>query len=99
MESERYLPIAPLGLAEDVAMREAFLFTQHDPHAHAVLATALNDRRPLRTFDYELKAFPRIQDAWERYQAVQRREYAMTWLQEHGIEPVGRQASDVRAGS
>lgn len=90
VQDDRYLPIEPLGLAEAVAMREAFLFTQHNPHAHTVLAGALNDRRPLRSFDFELRAFPEVKAAWECYQAVQLREYALTWLHEHGIEDARR---------
>lgn len=87
VQPDRYLAIEPLGLPQAIAMREAFLFTQHNPHAHAVLATALDSRRPLRTFDYELEAFPDIRAAWQRYQATQLREYAYTWLHDNDIEP------------
>ena len=41
VKDDRYLHIEPLDLAQSIAMREAFLFTQHDPIAHAVLSNAL----------------------------------------------------------
>ncbi|MFC3607699.1 UPF0158 family protein [Stutzerimonas tarimensis] len=90
IQPDRYLHIEPLGLSEAIAMREAFLLTQHNPHAHAVLTTALGSRRPLRTFDYELEAFPDIREAWRRYQATQLREHAYAWLLDQGIEPSRR---------
>ena len=49
VQEDRYLHIEPLGLPQSIAMREAFLFTQHDPNAHTVLAHALQGRKPLRT--------------------------------------------------
>lgn len=87
VQDDRYLHIEPLELAQHLAMREAFLFTQHDPHAHAVLASALGGRKPLRTFDFKLEDFPAVRQAWLRYQEVQLREYATTWLRENGLEP------------
>ncbi|WP_434457713.1 hypothetical protein JQR85_02485 [Stutzerimonas urumqiensis] len=90
IEPDRYLPIERLDLAQQIAMREAFLYTLHDPDAHAahaVLTEALAGRKPLRTFDFKLEDFPRIKDHWLRYQAVQLREYAITWLHDKGLEP------------
>lgn len=86
----RYLPIEPLELSQALTMREAFLFTQQHPHAHAVLANALNTRRPLRTFDYELEQFPGLRAAWQTYQATQLRECAYAWLHDNGLEPSAR---------
>ena len=90
VHDDRYLHIEPLGLTQSLAMREAFLFTQHDPSAHAVLSDALRGRRPLRTFDFKLEDFPEVRQAWLDYQAVQLREYAITWLHENGLEPSSR---------
>ena len=90
VQHDRFLHIDPLGLPQSIAMREAFLFTQHDPNAHAVLSTALRGRKPLRTFDFKLEDFPEAREAWLDYQAVQLREYAITWLHENGLEPSGR---------
>lgn len=90
VQEDRFLHIEPLGLAESIAMREAFLFTQHDPIAHAMLSDALNGRKPLRTFDFKLEDFPAVRQAWLDYQAVQLREYAITWLHENDLEPSGR---------
>lgn len=87
VQPNRYLLIEPLELSQLLAMREAFLFTQHHPLAHTVLADALAGRRPLRTFDYKLEDFPEVRQAWLDYQAVQLREYAITWLHEHDLEP------------
>lgn len=87
VQPDRYLHIELLGLAQSMAMREAFLFTLHDPNAHAVLAQALAGRRPLRTFDFKLEDFPEAREAWLAYQSTQLREYAMTWLHEQGLEP------------
>lgn len=88
VQQDRYLHIEPLELAQSMAMREAFLFTQHDPIAHAVLSSALNGRKPLRTFDFKLEDFPAVSEAWLDYQTVQLREYAITWLRENDLEPV-----------
>lgn len=90
VQGDRFLHIEPLGLAESIAMREAFLFTQHDPIAHTMLSEALNGRKPLRTFDFKLEDFPVVRQAWLDYQAVQLREYAITWLHENDLEPSGR---------
>lgn len=90
VQDDRFLHIEPLGLAQSIAMREAFLFTQHDPNAHAVLSDALQGRKPLRTFDFKLEDFPEVRQAWLDYQAVQLREYAITWLHENDLEPSKR---------
>lgn len=90
VQDDRYLHIEPLGLPQAIAMREAFLFTQHDPNAHAVLSHALQGRKPLRTFDFKLEDFPAVRQAWLDYQTAQLREYAMTWLHENGLEPSSR---------
>lgn len=86
VQDDRYLHIEPLGLAQSIAMREAFLFTLNDPNAHALLSSALQGRKPLRKFDFKLEDFPQARQAWLDYQTVQLREYAITWLQENGLE-------------
>ena len=88
VKEDRYLHIEPLDLAQSIAMREAFLFTQHDPIAHAVLSNALKGRKPLRTIDFKLEDFPEVREAWLRYQTVQLREYAITWLRDNDLEPM-----------
>src|SRR5690606_1812600 len=90
VQLDRFLHIEPLGLPQSIAMREAFLFTQHDPNAHAVLSAALRGRKPLRTFDFKLEDFPEARQSWLDYQTVQLREHAITWLHENGLEPSGR---------
>lgn len=86
VQPDRYLAIAPLTLDDLLAMREAFLFGLHDPHAHTLLRHALNGRRPLRTFDYELEKLPQLQRSWQAYLARQARERALEWLQANGLE-------------
>lgn len=86
VQEDRYLHIEPLELAQSIAMREAFLFTQHDPTAHALLSDALKGRKPLRNFDFKLEDFPAVRQAWLDYQTVQLREYAITCLHENGLE-------------
>jgi len=88
VRDDRYLHIEPLDIAQSIAMREAFLFTQHDPIAHAVQSNAHRARKPLRTFDFKLEDFPEVREAWLRYQTVQLREYAITWLRDNDLEPV-----------
>ncbi len=68
-------------------MREAFLFDLHDPHAHPLLAAALQSRRPLRTFGYELEQFPAARRAWPIYEKARLHELALNWLLELGLEP------------
>lgn len=86
VQPERYLAIDALGLDERLAMRDAFLFSLHDPHAHSLLSHALSGRRPLRTFDYELEKLPHLQCTWHAYQAQRAREQALEWLQANGLE-------------
>lgn len=92
VQPERYLPIEPLAGAKSLAMREEFLYTQPDPHAHPLLSRALSGRRPLRTFDYGLEHFPRMREAWHLYRQRRLREYALEWLEDNGLEP----ASELR---
>jgi len=96
VQPERYLPIDPLAGAQSLAMREDFLYTQPDPHAHPLLSRALSGRRPLRTFDYGLEHFPRLREAWHAYRQRRLREYALEWLEDNGLEPAGELRS--RAG-
>jgi len=86
VQPDRYLAIEPLTLDELLAMRAAFLFGLHDPHAHTLLRHALSGRRPLRTFDYELEKLPQLQDSWQAFQARQARERALEWLDSNGLE-------------
>lgn len=91
VQPDRYLHVERLDLSQSLAMREAFLFSLHDPDthlAHPVLADALAGRKPLRTFDFKLEDFPGIRDRWARYRSTQLREYALTWLHEQGLEPI-----------
>lgn len=90
VDPDRYLHIEPIDLMHSIAMREAFLLTQHDPNAYAVLSTALRGRRPLRTFDFKLEDFPAVRQAWLDYQTAQLREYAINWLHENGLESLDR---------
>ena len=87
LDPERYSQVPNLDIPQRVAMRESFLFTLDDPHAHPLLSAALTGRRPLRAFDYEIEAFPAIREQWQAYEIKQLREYALNWLYELGIEP------------
>lgn len=86
VQDGRYLHIEPLGLEQSIEMREAFLFTQHDPIAHAVLSDALRGRRPLRNFEFKLEDFPAVRSAWLEHQSAELREQALAWLRDNGLE-------------
>ena len=86
VQPDRYLAIEPLTLDELLAMREAFLFGLHDPHAHTLLRHALSGRRPLRTFDYELEKLPQLQDSWQALRAGQAGEGVLEGLDSNGLE-------------
>jgi hypothetical protein len=90
VEPERYLWIEPLGMSGHLAMRENFLFDLRDPHAHTALRHALEGRKPLRTFGYELERFPEARQAWLGYQSRRLRELALQWLEDNGLERAGR---------
>lgn len=96
VQTDRYLAIEPLPPGEALAMREAFLFGLHDPHAHTLLSHALAGRKPLRTFDYELEKLPRVQQAWLAYQASHLHELVLEWLQLNGLEPAPRGQAEPR---
>ena len=87
LDTERYSQIPNLDIPQRVAMRESFLFTLDDVHAHPLLSAALTGRKPLRAFDYEIEAFAAIREQWQAYAHKQLREYALNWLYELGIEP------------
>jgi len=93
-DPERYAGIPPLDTADRIDMREAFLFDLHDPHAHPLLAAALQSRRPLRTFGYELEQFPAARQAWPIYEKARLHELALNWLMELGLEPAADTAAD-----
>ncbi|TWC41460.1 uncharacterized protein UPF0158 [Pseudomonas sp. SJZ079] len=86
VQPERYLPIQPLPLGAALAMREAFLYSLHDPHAHTALSHALAGRKPLRTFDYQLQRLPQVRQAWLAYQAEHIRDEVVEWLESNGLE-------------
>lgn len=87
LDPDRYTQIPNLDVPQRVAMRESFLFTLDDLHAHPLLSAALTSRKPLRSFDYEIEAFPAIHEQWQVYELKQLREYALNWLYELGLEP------------
>lgn len=87
LDPDRYILIPNLDVPQRVAMRESFLFTLDDLHAHPLLSAALTGRRPLRAFDYEIESFPAIREQWQAYELKQLREYTLNWLYELGLEP------------
>ncbi len=87
LEPERYIQIPNLDIPQRVALRESFLFTLDDVHAHPLLSAALTGRRPLRAFDYEIESLPAIREQWQAYALKQLREYTLNWLYELGLEP------------
>lgn len=84
---ERYSQIPNLDVPQRLALRESFLFTLDDPHAHPLLSAALTGRKPLRAFDYEIDAFSIVREQWQAYERKQLHEYALNWLYELGLEP------------
>ncbi|WP_161866231.1 UPF0158 family protein [Pseudomonas yangonensis] len=87
LDPDRYSQVPNLDIPQRIAMRESFLFTLDDLHAHPLLSAALTSRKPLRAFDYEIEAFAPIRQQWQAYELKQLREYALNWLYELGIEP------------
>jgi len=87
LDPDRYSQVPNLDIPQRVALRESFLFTLDDLHAHPLLSAALTGRKPLRAFDYEIEAFPGIREQWQAYESRQLREYALNWLHELGLEP------------
>lgn len=87
LEPDRYTRIPNLDVPQRVAMRESFLFTLDDAHAHPLLSAALTGRKPLRSFDYEIEAFPALREQWQVFELKQLREFALNWLYELGLEP------------
>lgn len=87
LDPDRYSQVPNLDIAQRIAMRESFLFTLDDLHAHPLLSAALTGRKPLRAFDYEIEAFAAIREQWQAYELKQLREYALNWLYELGLEP------------
>lgn len=85
VDPERYLHISPLPFEQKLQMREAFLQELEDHALHLVLSHALQGRRALRSFAYQLEQQPALQQAWTRFHRQRLHEYALEWLQENGL--------------
>lgn len=85
VDPERYLRISPLLLEQKLQIREAFLQELEDHELHLVLSHALQGRRALRSFSYQLEQQPALSQAWTTFHRQRLREYALEWLQENGL--------------
>lgn len=93
VDPERYLRIKPLTFEQRLALREAFLLELGDHALHMVLRNALQGRRALRNFAYQLVQHPTLEQAWQRFYANRLRELALEWLEEHDLHPRTAQTS------
>ena len=85
-DPERYLPLPRLTQDDRLELREAFLHQLRHPHAQPLLRAALESRRPIRTFDYELELFPSVRKAWQAFALSRLKEEVLVLLDEAGLE-------------
>lgn len=87
VDPERYLRIKPLTLEQRLALRETFMLEVGDHQLHLILRNALQGRRALRNFAYQLDQHPGLNDAWQCFYAHRLQEHALEWLEEHELHP------------
>ena len=81
-EPERLLAVDCLAQAEILALMAEFL-----PEVEQLAAyTALESRKPLRSFHNALKQFPDVQSAWQAFEAQRLHELALDWLAKNELE-------------
>lgn len=93
VDSERYLRIRPLCLEQKLEMREAFVRSLGDHELHLLLSQALQGRRPLRSFAYQIEQQPALNQAWQQFHSGSLQEHALEWLQMHELHPRRAQPS------
>ncbi len=86
---ERYLAVPRLDGEERLALRQAFADSLGGG-SRVLLDSALQSRRPLRSFDYELAQQPALAERWQQYRHERLLRLASEWLAEQGLEPVPR---------
>lgn len=86
-EAPRYRRV-PENLSEEAyGIMEDFVYKEvENERARAKLANAIRGRGAFRYFKDVLDEFPDLRERWYEYDTQRRREWALEWLEELGIE-------------
>lgn len=82
VQDERYIAITPWGQTEALNIREQFLLTA-PILTRSLLRSALDSRKPLRTFDRAVMEHIDLRPLWQAFLT----EEVKLWLAQHDLEP------------
>jgi hypothetical protein len=85
-EPRRFIVIQPFPSWRSYNLMKEFVETLPPGRLQAKLDAALAGRKPFRRFKDVLLAYPRERQAWFDFQNEHQRQWAVEWLDEHGIE-------------
>jgi hypothetical protein len=83
---ERYRSIEPIPSPEGFRWMESFALQQADQQAREDLLSALERRRPFRSFKDALLSYPELRAGWFAFEEERVLEYAREWLSGEGIQ-------------
>jgi len=82
----RYRRIDPMGSSQAFQVMEDYVASLPESEAKRTISQALSRPHPFRTFKDALLSFPDIRERWFRYHDEAYKEFAVSWLEEEGIE-------------
>lgn len=85
-DPERYRYIDPVESHESYRWMERFAHSLEDTEVRESLLDALDRPRPFRRFKDALMSFPKVREAWFRFEEAQLRDYAEGWLMSEEID-------------
>ncbi len=83
---ERYRRIDPIESSQAFEAMEDYVSSLPESDAKSTLSRALSRSHPFRNFKDALLSFPDIREKWFRYHGETYKEFAISWLEEEGVE-------------
>lgn len=93
-DDPRYERVPEVFSNEAYRVMEGFVLQLDEEGPRRALESALAGGRPFRRFKDALAGFPEIRKRWFEYEAERKREWALEWLGDLGIEPEQDEAAD-----
>lgn len=85
-DPDRYRKIEPVPSPLGFRWMEEFARRQVERQIQAALLSALERRRPFRSFKDALAEYPAVLQSWYGFEEERQLEYAHQWLMEEGID-------------
>jgi len=83
---ERYRRIDPIDSSQAFQVMEDYVSSLPESEAKRTLSQALSRPHPFRTFKDALLSLPDFREKWFRYHDEVYKEFAISWLEEEGVE-------------